>query len=48
VGEVLSLAAYHSVPAAHVGATGGDRLVIGDLVDLELSKLRTAWEGEPA
>jgi phosphoribosylformylglycinamidine synthase len=48
VGEVLSLAAYHSVPAAHVGATGGDRLVIGDLVDLELSQLRTAWEGEPA
>jgi phosphoribosylformylglycinamidine synthase len=42
---VLSLAASHSVPATDVGFTGGDRLVIGDVVNLELAQLRTAWEG---
>jgi phosphoribosylformylglycinamidine synthase II len=47
VDEVLSLAASHSVPAAELGSTGGDRLLIGDLIDLELGCLRTAWEGEP-
>jgi phosphoribosylformylglycinamidine synthase len=48
VDEVLSLAASHSVPATVVGSTGGDRLVINELISLELSQLRTAWEGEPA
>jgi hypothetical protein len=47
VDEVLALAGSHCVPATNVGATGGDRLVIDDLVDLELSQLRAAWEGEP-
>jgi phosphoribosylformylglycinamidine (FGAM) synthase-like enzyme len=48
VDEVLALAANRSVPATDVGSTGGDRLVIGDLVNVELARLRTAWEGEPA
>jgi len=46
VDEVLSLAASFSVPATVIGSTGGDRLVINELINLELAQLRTAWEGE--
>jgi phosphoribosylformylglycinamidine synthase len=43
------------VPATRLGATGGDRLVVGGVLDLPLSQLRDAYEsalpralGDPA
>ena len=43
--ELTALAAAASVPAARLGATGGDRLVVPGLLDLPLSQLRDAYEG---
>ncbi|MFZ5862593.1 MAG: phosphoribosylformylglycinamidine synthase subunit PurL [Nitrospirota bacterium] len=47
VERVLAVAARWGVPAAHVGNTGGDRLVIAVaddiLVDVELTAVRAAW-----
>jgi phosphoribosylformylglycinamidine synthase subunit PurL len=43
--DVESLATAAAVPAARLGTTGGDRLVVTDLLDLPLSRLRTAYEG---
>jgi phosphoribosylformylglycinamidine synthase len=44
-GDVEALATAASVPATRLGATGGDRLVVPGLLDLPLSRLRTAYEG---
>jgi phosphoribosylformylglycinamidine (FGAM) synthase-like enzyme len=55
VRELETLAAKAGVPRTHLGTTGGDRLVVGGVVDLPLSQLRDAYEsalpralGEPA
>jgi phosphoribosylformylglycinamidine synthase subunit PurL len=43
--DLQALAAEAAVPATRLGTTGGDRLVIPDLLDLPLSHLRDAYEG---
>jgi phosphoribosylformylglycinamidine (FGAM) synthase-like enzyme len=43
-GELGTLAAEAGVPATRLGTTGGDRLVVGGVVDLPLSQLRDAYE----
>jgi len=43
VGALLADAAAAGVPAQVVGETGGDRLVIGDLVDLAVEDAHAAW-----
>ncbi|HWC40979.1 MAG TPA: phosphoribosylformylglycinamidine synthase subunit PurL [Actinomycetota bacterium] len=54
-GELEALATTADVPAARVGATGGDRLVVVGVLDLPLSRLRDTYEsalpralGDPA
>jgi phosphoribosylformylglycinamidine synthase subunit PurL len=44
-GDVAALTTAAAVPATRLGTTGGDRLVVTDLLDLPLSRLRTAYEG---
>ena len=44
-GQLEALATAAGVPAARLGATGGDRLVVPGLLDLPLSRLRDAYEG---
>jgi phosphoribosylformylglycinamidine synthase subunit PurL len=44
-GQLVALATAAGVPAARLGATGGDRLVVPGLLDLPLSRLRDAYEG---
>jgi phosphoribosylformylglycinamidine synthase len=53
--ELEASAATAGVPATRLGATGGDRLVVGGVLDLPLLQLRDAYEsalpralGEPA
>jgi phosphoribosylformylglycinamidine synthase len=55
VRELETLAARAGVLRTHLGTTGGDRLVVGGVLDLPLSRLRDAYEsalplalGEPA
>jgi phosphoribosylformylglycinamidine synthase II len=43
--ELCARAAAHGVPSAVVGRAGGDRLILGALVDLDLDAVRTAHEG---
>lgn len=43
--EVLSAARENGVPACEVGATGGNRLQIGPLVDLAIEEAADAWYG---
>ena len=43
--ELKTLARANDVPAARLGATGGDRLTVPGLLDLPLSQLRDAYEG---
>ena len=43
-GELEALAATAGVPAARLGTTGGDRLVVAGVLDLPLSRLRHAYE----
>ena len=43
--DVEALATAAGVPATRLGTTGGDRLVVPRLLDLPLSRLRTAYEG---
>jgi phosphoribosylformylglycinamidine synthase II len=43
--ELAALAGGAGVPAARVGATGGDRLVVPGVLDLPLGRLRDAYEG---
>jgi phosphoribosylformylglycinamidine (FGAM) synthase-like enzyme len=43
-GELATLAATAGVPATRLGVTGGDRLVVGGVVDLPLSQLGDAYE----
>ncbi|HJW36285.1 MAG TPA: AIR synthase related protein [Actinomycetes bacterium] len=43
--QLRSLARTANVPAARLGATGGDRLIVPGLLDLPLSQLRDAYEG---
>jgi phosphoribosylformylglycinamidine synthase len=43
-GELDASAAKAAVPASRLGVTGGDRLVVGALVDLPLAQLRDAYE----
>jgi len=43
--ELVALAGGAGVPAARVGATGGDRLVVPGVLDLPLVRLRDAYEG---
>ena len=43
--DLTTLAAEAGVPATHLGATGGDRLVVPGVLDLPLSQLRDAYEG---
>jgi phosphoribosylformylglycinamidine synthase len=45
VNQVLELARSHNVPAVLAGSTGGDRLQIGNVVDVSLRALKAAWEG---
>jgi phosphoribosylformylglycinamidine synthase subunit PurL len=42
---LAALAREQDVPAARLGATGGDRLVVPGLLDLPLVRLRDAYEG---
>jgi phosphoribosylformylglycinamidine synthase len=44
-GDVAALATAAGVPATRLGTTGGDRVVVPGLLDLPLSRLRTAYEG---
>jgi phosphoribosylformylglycinamidine synthase subunit PurL len=44
-GELGAVAARTGVPAARVGVSGGDRLVVPGLLDLPLARLRDAYEG---
>jgi phosphoribosylformylglycinamidine synthase len=53
--ELEASAATAGVPATRLGTTGGDRLVVGGVLDLPLFQLRDAYEsalpralGEPA
>ena len=39
------LAADLGVPAAQIGMTGGDALVVTEVLDVALSELRSAFEG---
>ncbi|MGH9083732.1 MAG: AIR synthase related protein, partial [Acidimicrobiales bacterium] len=41
--EVVARAAAAAVPVARLGMAGGDRLVLGGLVDLDLSSLARRW-----
>ncbi|MBW3573894.1 MAG: phosphoribosylformylglycinamidine synthase subunit PurL [Actinobacteria bacterium] len=43
VDNVLALADAADVPATAVGTAGGDRLVIGGLVDLDVTAVAAAW-----
>ena len=43
--ELKTLARAAGVPAARLGATGGDRLTVPGLLDLPLAQLRDAYEG---
>jgi hypothetical protein len=43
VTEVTAAAAAAGVPVSTLGAAGGDRLVIGGLVDLDLAEAIEAW-----
>jgi phosphoribosylformylglycinamidine synthase len=43
--QLKALARTANVPAARLGATGGDRLIVPGLLDLPLSQLRDAYEG---
>jgi phosphoribosylformylglycinamidine synthase II len=43
--ELAALAGGAGVPAARIGATGGDRLVVPGVLDLPLGRLRDAYEG---
>ena len=40
---VAALAKKHGVPAADIGAVGGDRLAIRGLMDVEVARLHAAW-----
>jgi phosphoribosylformylglycinamidine synthase II len=42
--EVLRRAAEAGVPASLLGGSGGDRLVVEGLVDLDLARARTRWQ----
>jgi len=44
-GDLLALASEAGVPAFRAGGTGGDRLVVPDVLDLPLARLRDAYEG---
>jgi phosphoribosylformylglycinamidine synthase subunit PurL len=44
-GGLLALAGTAGVPAARIGASGGDRLVVPGVLDLPLGRLRDAYEG---
>jgi phosphoribosylformylglycinamidine synthase II len=44
-GELESLAGAAGLPAARLGLTGGDRLVVPGVLDLPLPRLRDAYEG---
>jgi phosphoribosylformylglycinamidine synthase II len=44
-GRLLALTAAAGVPAARLGVTGGDRLVVPGVLDLPLARLRDAYEG---
>jgi phosphoribosylformylglycinamidine synthase II len=44
-GQVAELAARAGVPAARLGVTGGDRLVVEGVLDLGLDVLRERYEG---
>jgi phosphoribosylformylglycinamidine synthase len=46
--EVLRRAAEAGVPAALLGGSGGDRLVVDGLVDLPLADARTRWQSAVA
>ena len=41
--EVLAAAAEAGVDAHQLGTAGGDRLVVGGLIDLPVAELRAAW-----
>ncbi len=43
---VIELANRHGVAATIAGETGGDRLVVRDVLELTLQSLREAWEAE--
>ncbi len=43
--DLLALAGTAGVPAARIGASGGDRLVVPGVLDLPLRRLRDAYEG---
>jgi phosphoribosylformylglycinamidine synthase len=42
---VLAVAAELGVPAAQLGITGGDSLVVTDLFEIGIDELRAAFEG---
>ncbi|HEV8372685.1 MAG TPA: phosphoribosylformylglycinamidine synthase subunit PurL [Actinomycetota bacterium] len=43
--DLLALTGTAGVPAARIGASGGDRLVVPGVLDLPLRRLRDAYEG---
>ena len=41
--ELAALAAGHGIPLTRLGATGGDRLALGKLLDVPIPELLVAW-----
>jgi phosphoribosylformylglycinamidine synthase len=44
VSGVVALAVERGVPARVVGGTGGDRMVVDDVLDVSLDELRESWD----
>jgi phosphoribosylformylglycinamidine synthase len=42
-GELERIAANAGAPLSRLGTTGGDRIIIGDLVDVSLSEVTDRW-----
>ena len=43
--DLLSLAKRGDVAIAAIGRVGGERLKINDLIDLDISVMKEAWQG---
>ncbi|MFP5327295.1 MAG: phosphoribosylformylglycinamidine synthase subunit PurL [Acidimicrobiia bacterium] len=43
--EIVRRAGEAGVPASFLGASGGDRIVIGDAIDVSVAEARAAWQG---
>jgi phosphoribosylformylglycinamidine synthase len=43
--RVLALASQHGVPAEAIGSTGGERLILGTSINVNVNELNAIWEG---